>query len=85
MAQQISQAVRAVMRPSAASLEPYDPSFSPCRVNLSANENTYGMPAEVRDHVSQALAQVATNRYPKPMSDELRGRLRSGTASRPSR
>ena len=75
MAQQISQAVRAVMRPSAASLEPYDPSFSPCRVNLSANENTYGMPAEVRDHVSQALAQVATNRYPKPMSDELRAQI----------
>ncbi len=54
------------MRPSAAALEPYDPAFSQVRVNLSANENTYGMPAEVRAKVDEALRGVATNRYPSP-------------------
>lgn len=67
--------VRGLMRPSAAALEPYDPAFSPARINLSANENTYGMPAEVRAKVSEALAAVATNRYPHPLSDELRAEL----------
>ena len=32
--------VAARLRPALAGFEPYDPAFSPCRVNLSANENT---------------------------------------------
>ena len=58
MAISISAPVRALMRPSAAALEPYDPGFSPVEVNLSANENTYGMPPEVRERVQAALAEV---------------------------
>ena len=38
---QLSDRVRALMQPHLASIEPYDPNFTPCRVNLSANENTY--------------------------------------------
>lgn len=72
MAMRISEGVRALMRPSAAALEPYDPAFSPVEVNLSANENTHGMPAAVRAAVDEALSRVATNRYPTPLSDELR-------------
>jgi histidinol-phosphate aminotransferase len=63
------------MRPSAAALEPYDPAFSEVRVNLSANENTYGMPADVAARVEGALARAVTNRYPVPLADELRGEL----------
>lgn len=69
---QIDARLRVVMRPSAAALEPYDPHFTPVEVNLSANENTYGMPQAVHDKVVEALAAVATNRYPRAMSDDLR-------------
>ena len=31
-----------------AGIEPYDPNFTPTRINLSANENTYPVPAGVR-------------------------------------
>ena len=40
---QLSDRVRALMQPHLASIEPYDPNFTPCRVNLSANENTYAV------------------------------------------
>lgn len=75
MAQEIDEAVRALMRPSAAVLDPYDPAFSPTRINLSANENTYGMPSAVREEMLRALAAVTTNRYPLPMSDALRAEI----------
>ena len=75
MAISISAPVRALMRPSAAALEPYDPGFSPVEVNLSANENTYGMPPEVRERVQAALAEVCVNRYPAPLADGVRERV----------
>ena len=71
----INDATRAVMRPSAAALEPYDPKFTPVEVNLSANENSFGMPPAVRIAVDEALSQVAVNRYPIALADELRGAL----------
>ena len=37
-------------------IEPYDPNFTPTRINLSANENTYPVPAGVREAVDAALA-----------------------------
>ncbi len=72
MALAISPEVRALMRDSAAALEPYDPGFSPVEVNLSANENTFGMPQRVRERVDQRLAETPLNRYPVPLSDHLR-------------
>lgn len=84
MAQEISESVRALMRPSAAVLDPYDPAFSPTRINLSANENTYGMPSAVREEVLQALSSVATNRYPLPLADGLRAELASWHGVEPS-
>ena len=63
------------VRPSLASFEPYDPAFTPCRVNLSANENTHEMPEEYADAVRAALAATPLNRYPDPMANALRDAL----------
>lgn len=75
MPQGISDRIRAAMRPSAAVLEPYDPAFSQVRINLSANENTYGMPSDVKVAVDKGLCDAVTNRYPQPLSNELRSEL----------
>lgn len=72
---QIPDRFRKLMRPSAAALEPYDPAFTPVEVNLSANENSFGLPAEVRDAVNRALDAVPLNRYPEPLADELRAEI----------
>ena len=68
----LSKRVLGRVRPDVANLSPYDPNFTPCRINLSANENTYGMPARVRKAMDEALVSTPTNRYPDPMSNELR-------------
>ncbi len=72
---QLSDRVRTLMQPHLASIEPYDPNFTPCRVNLSANENTYPMPAAARASIDPALAATPLNRYPDPMSNELRAEI----------
>lgn len=71
----LSARVRALVREDVARLSPYDPNFTPCAINLSANENTYGMPAHVRRAIDEALVATQTNRYPDPMSNELRDRI----------
>ena len=58
-----------------AGIEPYDPNFTPTRINLSANENTYPVSAGVREAVDAALAATPLNRYPDPMSNDLRDEL----------
>ena len=45
------------------------------RGNLSANENTYPVPAGVHEAVDAALAATPLNRYPDPMSCDLRDEL----------
>lgn len=72
---QLSDRVRALMQPHLASIEPYDPNFTPCCVNLSANENTYPMPAAARASIDAALVATPLNRYPDPMSNELRAEI----------
>lgn len=84
MAEPIPGAIRALLRPSAAKLEPYDPAFTPSRINLSANENTYGLPPEVHRKLAQALAEVPTNRYPDPLSGDLRAAIASWHGVDPS-
>ena len=69
--------IRELMRPSAAAPEPYDPKFTPVSINLSANENSYGMPVYVYDRAMRALGDVKANRYPDPLATRLRGRLAS--------
>ena len=64
--------VTARLRPALRDFEPYDPAFSPCRVNLSANENTHALPDEVRAAIGEALLATPLNRYPDPMANALR-------------
>lgn len=55
--------------------EPYDPAFTPCRVNLSANENTHEPPEPLARAMREAMAQTPLNRYPDPMANDLRDLL----------
>lgn len=55
--------------------EPYDPAFTPCRVNLSANENTHEPPEPLARAMREAMAQTPLNRYPDPMANGLRDLL----------
>lgn len=73
--------VTARLRETLRSFEPYDPAFTPCRVNLSANENTHELPAEVRSAIEAALLATPLNRYPDPMANDLRDEIaaRHGT------
>lgn len=65
------------LRPALAGFEPYDPAFTPCRINLSANENTHALPASVTDAMREAAAFTPLNRYPDPMANDLRDLLAS--------
>ncbi len=55
--------------------DPYDPAFTPCRINLSANENTHELPQSVVDAMQAAMVATPLNRYPDPMANELRDLL----------
>lgn len=63
------------VRPALAGFEPYDPAFTPCRINLSANENTHPLPASVTEAMCAAAVSCALNRYPDPMANDLRDLL----------
>lgn len=72
---ELTQRMRALVQPHLADIEPYDPAFSPTRINLSANECTYPMPDDVRSVLDSALCSTSLNRYPDPMSNELRDKI----------
>lgn len=72
---ELSARMRGLVQPHLAGIEPYDPNFSPTRINLSANENTYPLPEGVRACIDAALAATPLNRYPDPMSNDLRDEL----------
>ena len=57
---ELSQKMKELVQPYLASIEPYDPNFTPTRINLSANENTYPVPEGVREAVDAAPAVVET-------------------------
>ena len=72
------------VRPALSGFEPYDPAFTPCKINLSANENTHVMPPGFVEQLRCAATSVSLNRYPDPMANELRNELalRHGCVSR---
>ena len=72
---ELSPRMKELVQPYLAGIEPYDPNFTPTRINLSADENTYPVPAGVREAVDAALAATPLNRYPDPMSNDLRDEL----------
>lgn len=59
-------------RAALQSFTPYDPAFTPSQINLSANENTYPLPDAYTDALHEAMVSTPLNRYPDPMSNELR-------------
>lgn len=75
MGKGLSPRVKALVRDTVAELDPYDPGFTPVRINLSANENTHGMPPEVRRSLTVSLSHVVENRYPSPLAPDLREAL----------
>ena len=72
---ELTDRMRERVQPHMAGIEPYDPNFTPTKINLSANENTYPLPAGVRERVDAVLAATPLNRYPDPMSNDLRDEL----------
>ena len=72
---QLSPRVQALVQPHLRDLDVYDPNFTPTRINLSANENTYDVPPAARAAIDEALAATHANRYPDPLSNELRDEL----------
>ena len=71
----LSKRILSLVRDDVAALSPYAPNLTPCKINLSANENTYGMPPKVRAAIDEAIAATPTNRYPDPMSNVLRDQI----------
>ena len=63
---------KARARVALQTFEPYDPAFTPSRINLSANENTYPLPEDYRRAIIDAMTSTPLNRYPDPMANELR-------------
>ena len=62
-------------RPDFADIVPYDPKYLPAEVMISANENPDDVPAEVRASIDARLAELAFNRYPDPLANELRDEI----------
>ncbi|MBR3315242.1 MAG: histidinol-phosphate transaminase [Atopobiaceae bacterium] len=69
------RSVQERLRPALVSFEPYDPAFSPCEVNLSANENTHPLPESVNRALCEAMTSTPLNRYPDPLANALRDEL----------
>ena len=63
---------RARARAALQTFEPYDPAFTPSKINLSANENTYPLPEGYHRALLDAMASTPLNRYPDPMANALR-------------
>ena len=63
-----------VRRPSAKleGLTPYDPKYLPAEAMLSANENPRDVSEELRQKIEAAVREVAFNRYPDPLANDLR-------------
>ena len=73
---QLSDRVRALMQPHLASIEPYDPNFTPCRVKpFGEREHVSQRLLAARASIDAALAATPLNRYPDPMSNELRAEI----------
>lgn len=63
------------LRDDLTTLSSYDPDMREVEVMLSANENSYGLPREVRDEIVRRLACVPVHRYPEATSPRLRALL----------
>ena len=60
-------------RPQVALLEPYHLPDVTASIILSANESPYNLPQAIVDEIKAEFDTIAYNRYPDPLSLELRG------------
>ena len=73
------------MRDDLARLVPYDPDSRDVEVMLSANENPFGVPDDVRAEMLARMASVPVNRYPDAGCRRLRGLLAEMWGTAPAR
>ncbi|HZD58868.1 MAG TPA: aminotransferase class I/II-fold pyridoxal phosphate-dependent enzyme, partial [Anaerolineae bacterium] len=59
-------------RPQVAALKPYHTPDVKADVILSVNESPYNLPQSIMDEIKGEFDQIAYNRYPDPLSLELR-------------
>jgi histidinol-phosphate aminotransferase len=59
-------------RPAVVELSAYDPQHFETRINLSANENSFGLPPALRRRLEELVEEMAFSRYPDPTVGELR-------------
>lgn len=59
-------------RPQVAALKPYHLPELTANIILSANESPYNLPQQIIDKIKNSLEEVAYNRYPDPLSTEIR-------------
>ena len=57
---ELTPRMKELVQPYLAGIEPYDPNFTPTRINLSANENTYPVPAGARRSTPPWLPRRST-------------------------
>lgn len=62
-------------RPDLAGLSPYDAKEPSVEVNLASNENPQTLPHEMLQVISSRISEFAFNRYPDPMSSNLRAMI----------
>ena len=73
----IDELTRSWMPAHLRGLTPYDPAFSATPIVLSANENPFGVPDELRPAMERAIARAAWERYPDPLANDLRDAIAS--------
>ncbi|MGI6032863.1 MAG: histidinol-phosphate transaminase [Coriobacteriales bacterium] len=56
-------------------MTPYDPKYLKADVLLSANESPLDVPSEVKDGILSRIKELAFNRYPDPLANNLRVKI----------
>jgi histidinol-phosphate aminotransferase len=69
--------VAAVVRPEILSLKAYVVAHAKGLVKLDANENPFALPEAMRDALGKALGDIALNRYPEGVAEDVIAALRS--------
>ncbi|MDP1808936.1 MAG: histidinol-phosphate transaminase [Actinomycetota bacterium] len=66
-----------ILRPreAVAKLNTYDPGHYEVDIDLSANENPYDLPADLKARITSAALEIPFNRYPDPLALELRAAI----------
>lgn len=62
-------------RAAVAALSPYEPENYKAQIYLAANENPYDVPLELKTEILTLAEKLPLNRYPDPLSNELRSTI----------